>query len=241
MTDAGPPIDDTSMPDENPSGDPAGSVIAPARRSFVRELPVLVIIAFGLAVLIKTFLAQAFFIPSESMVPTLEVGDRILVNKLVYRFRDPQRGEIIVFAEQHDVGPRSFLSRVRSVLFEGLGVTRPSETDFIKRVIGLPGETVRVAQGTVTVTDVDGKSIALQEAYLTDEPDPEPFGPYKVPEGTYFVMGDNRPNSADSRSHLGPIHRADIVGKAFVRIWPLSRLDSFRRPTYKDSQSAGPS
>lgn len=240
MNDAGPPFDGTSPPDANSSGDPPGAVIAPARRSFARELPLLVIIAFALAVLIKTFLAQAFFIPSESMVPTLEIGDRILVNKLVYRFRDPQRGEIIVFAEQHDATPQSLLSRVRSVLFEGLGVTRPSETDFIKRVIGLPGETVRVAKGVVTVTDVDGKNITLQEPYLTDEPDPEPFGPYKVAEGTYFVMGDNRPNSADSRSHLGPIDREDIVGKAFVRIWPLARLDSFHRPTYEASPPAEP-
>src|SRR5438874_80128 len=107
--------------------------------SFLKELPILIIIAFGLALLIKTFLLQAFYIPSESMVPTLQVGDRVLVNKLVYRIHPPRRGDIIVFIE--DPGPKkAFWGRVRSFLTEGLGVTKPASKDFIKRVIGLPGE-----------------------------------------------------------------------------------------------------
>ncbi|MFA5891640.1 MAG: signal peptidase I [Actinomycetota bacterium] len=242
MDDAESPIGNSTNPSEISAGGSSDASTPPAapRRSFLRELPVLVIIAFVLAVLIKTFLAQAFFIPSESMVPTLEVGDRILVNKLAFRLREPQRGEIIVFAEQYDAAPRSFLSRVRSVLFEGLGVTRPAETDFIKRVIGLPGETVRLSKGVVTITDTAGKEITLDESYVTGEPDLEPFGPYTVPPGTYFVMGDNRPNSADSRTRLGPIDRADIVGKAFVRIWPVSRFTLFHRPVYEASQPARP-
>src|SRR5438874_8749436 len=107
--------------------------------SFLKELPILIIIAFGLALLIKTFLLQAFYIPSESMEPTLQVGDRVLVNKLVYRIHPPRRGDIIVFIE--DPGPKkAFWGRVRSFLTEGLGVTKPASKDFIKRVIGLPGE-----------------------------------------------------------------------------------------------------
>lgn len=204
--------------------------------SFFKELPVLILIAFGLALLIKTFLIQAFYIPSESMVPTLLVKDRVLVNKLVYRFREPRRGEVIVFIAEHDTERKSFWRKVSDFLFEGLGVSVPKEKDFIKRVIGLPGETIRVRQGAVTITR-EGSSFTLEEPYVAEQRDVSDFGPFKVPKDTYFVMGDNRPNSADSRTRLGPIKRSDIVGKAFVRIWPLNRAAILRTPKDKSAQS----
>lgn len=207
--------------------------------SFLKELPVLILIAFGLALLIKTFLVQAFFIPSESMLPTLEVGDRVLVNKLVYRFREPRRGEIMVFVAERDAEPRSFWKRVRSVLTEGLGVSTPQEKDFIKRVIALPGEAIRVKNGNVNITPVRGEPFWLKEPYVSDQEDLSNFGPFEVPRGSYFVMGDNRPNSADSRTRLGPIKRDAIVGKAFVRIWPLNRGAVMRTPGYVRPRAAG--
>src|SRR5438876_763013 len=137
--------------------------------SFLKELPILIIIAFGLALLIKTFLLQAFYIPSESMVPTLKVGDRVLVNKLVYRIHPPRRGDIIVFIE--DPGPKkAFWGRVRSFLTEGLGVTKPKSLDFIKRVIGLPGETIQITNGVVAIRTPEG-SLTLNEPYLNSDRD----------------------------------------------------------------------
>lgn len=201
-------------------------------RSFFKELPVLVILAFALAIIVKTFFLQAFFIPSESMVPTLEVGDRVLVNKIVYHLHEPRRGDVIVFIA-HRGARKSFWQRVRSVLFEGLGVTRPADVDFIKRVIALPGETIQIRRGEVTITPKDGKPFVLREPYLSTVKDTTDFKATVVPSDHYFVMGDNRTNSADSRTELGPIPRDEIVGRAFVRIWPLRRFGLFHRPPYQ--------
>jgi len=230
----------TTEPVELPSGDadeaePGGK--DNKKGSFLRELPILILIAFALALILKTFVVQAFYIPSESMVPTLQDRDRVLVNKLVYRFRDPRRGEIIVFIAEHDRQQKSFWRRVRSFLTEGLGVTTPAERDFIKRVIGLPGETVEVdGDGNVFITPVDGDRFRLEEPYV-ENVDASSFGPTPVPDDSYFVMGDNRPASSDSRSDLGPVDRADVIGKAFVRIWPPGRFGFFRTPKY-DGQAA---
>ncbi|HJT37835.1 MAG TPA: signal peptidase I [Actinomycetota bacterium] len=206
--------------------------------SFLKELPILIIIAFGLALIIKTFLLQAFYIPSESMTPTLQVGDRVLVNKLVYRIHPPRRGDIIVFIEQ-PAPHKSFWGRVRSFLTEGLGVTKPLSQDFIKRVIALPGETIKITDGVVTITTPDGKrSFTLDEPYL--HPDTSSFGPEKVPAGDYFVMGDNRGNSADSRTLLYPgVPKSRIIGRAFIRIWPIGRVGFFHRPRYPSTTAAG--
>jgi signal peptidase I len=208
-------------------------------RSFLKELPILIIIAFGLALLIKTFLLQAFFIPSESMVPTLKVGDRVLVNKLVYRIHEPRRGDIIVFIE--DKGPnKSFLGRVRSFFTEGLGVTKPASKDFIKRVIALPGEKIQIKKGVVSITQKDGKRFSLNEPYINEESrDFSDFPEFTVPPDTYFVMGDNRANSADSRTALGPVRREVIVGRAFIRIWPFGRFGFFHRPKYQTTAAQG--
>ena len=189
--------------------------------SFFRELPGLILVAFVLALLIKTFLVQAFFIPSASMVPTLEIGDRVLVNKLVYDFGEPQRFDVIVFEDPNAPEPeRGFFEGIWDWLTEGLGFASAQEQDFIKRVVGLPGEEIEVKQnGEVLINDE-----------LLDEPDlvrsgGQTYGPAIVPEDSVFVMGDNRANSSDSRSLLGPIPYDKIVGKAFVLLWPPSRLE----------------
>jgi signal peptidase I len=209
----------------SPDGEPTKKGGTPPRKrgplAFLTELPVLLLVAFILALLIKSFLLQAFYIPSESMEPTLEVGDRVLVNKVVYRLHPPRRGDVIVFADP-DPEPapdRSPVSAFWHWLTEGLGVSTSPEKDFIKRVIGLPGETVEVKRGEVFV---DGDRI--DEPYLNPLGDDEDFGPVEVPPDSLFVMGDNRPNSNDSRRGLGFIPYDKVIGRAFVVIWPPSRL-----------------
>lgn len=189
--------------------------------SFFRELPGLILVAFLLALLIKSFIVQAFYIPSQSMEPTLQVGDRVLVNKFLYAFREPRRGEVIVFQNPNlDSPDRNPLSAVWHWVIEGLGVSADPEKDFIKRVVALPGETIEINGGRVFV---DGQRI--REPYLRSVQDRADFGPFTVPQGHLFVMGDNRANSQDSRSSLGPVPRDKVVGKAFIVLWPPS---SFR-------------
>lgn len=164
--------------------------------------------AVALALLVKTFVLQAFFIPSLSMASTLEEGDRVLVNKLAYTFGDVGRGDIVVFER-----PPS---------------QTPSEIpDLIKRVVGLPGDSLVIKDGRVYV---NGE--ALSEPYLdpgtVTSTDNTPrkcsdADPCQVPDDQVWVMGDNRPDSQDSR-YFGPIPESSIVGKAFVRVWPLDRL-----------------
>ncbi len=191
------------------------------RLSFLRELPVLLLVAFVLALLIKTFLVQAFYIPSASMENTLQVGDRVLVNKLVYRFHPPRRGDVIVFEDPNPIPEphRNPVSAFVHWLTEGLGVSSNPEKDFIKRVIALPGETIEIQEGRVFI---DGKRV--REPYLNPQKDLSSFGPQKIPQGKLFVMGDNRANSNDSRRGLGLIPIDKVVGRAFVIIWPPSRL-----------------
>lgn len=192
---------------------------------FLRELPGLILLAFLLALLIKTFLFQAFYIPSGSMEPTLEPSDRVLVNKIPYYLHDPRRGDIVVFADPHPDGPsadRGVIGGFLHWLVQGLGVQRPEHEDFIKRVIGLPGETIEAHGGHVFV---DGER--LREPYLPDGARTADFGPVTVPRGMLFVMGDNRANSLDSRvpadqGGLGFVPIDKVVGKAFVVIWPPS-------------------
>ena len=187
---------------------------------FFKELPGLIIVAFALALFIKTFLIQAFFIPSESMVPTLLVGDRVLVNKLVYDFGEPQRGDVIVFEnpdlEEPDQGP---LAALWNWLIEGLGFSSNPDKDFIKRVVGVPGDTVEMQNGKVYV---NGERIP--EPYISNA-GAQDFSPTQVEPDHVFVMGDNRPNSQDSRSALGQVPMEKIVGKAFVLLWPPDRIE----------------
>jgi signal peptidase I len=158
----------------------------------------LVVLALLIALLIKTFLFQAFFIPSESMTPTLKVHDRVLVNKLSYKLHPVHRGDIVVFEAP-----------------EG---SDPGIDDLVKRVIGLPGETISAHGGHVYI---DGKR--LSEPYLPRGVSTGAFSPVTLQPDHYWVMGDNRDNSKDSRVFKA-IAKSDIVGRVFFRIWPLSRL-----------------
>jgi signal peptidase I len=231
-----------------PGATRSGHRAAPERKksSFWHELPFLVLIALVLALLIKTFLVQAFYIPSGSMENTLDGGpsneqgdtrhhnyDRVLVNKLIYRIRDVHRGEIIVFR-----GPESWQSTPESVVHppsnpiarffhdigSALGVAAPSSKDFIKRVIAVGGDHVVCcdAQGRITVNGV-----ALDEPYLYpgNKPSDSPFD-VTVPKGRLWVMGDHRAQSADSRAHLndhdGTVPTKDVIGRSFVVVWPPS-------------------
>ena len=213
---------------ERPSGseEPAGgftlSEPRPAdqeeRRAFLRELPILFIVALAVAIVLKTFVVQAFFIPSGSMEPTLEPGDRVLVQKVVY---GPDRGDVIVFSDpQGRPGPdRGIVGGFVHWLSSTLGIERPEHEDFIKRVIGLPGETVELRDGRLFV---DG--VRIREPYLKGAVDTRDYGPVKVPEGALFVLGDNRLNSNDSRFGLGFVPVDKVVGRAFAIVWPPSRV-----------------
>lgn len=189
---------------------------------FLRELPVLIIVALGIALLIKTFVVQAFYIPSGSMENTLMIGDRVLVSKFLYRFTEPKYGQIVVFvspygekAPQLDRGP---VGNFFNGIAEGLGL-KSTEKDFIKRVIATEGQTVEVKDGSVRVNNQ-----RLSEPYLHDRSPMPDYGPTKVPKDRVFVMGDNRNNSQDSRV-FGPISESSILGRAFILIWPPGRFE----------------
>jgi signal peptidase I len=194
-------------------------------RSVLVEVPVLLAVAIVIALVMKAFVAQAFFIPSASMVPQLEIHDRVVVSKLSYRLHDPRRGDIVVFAcppgadctvrpPLHEVAPVRWLRD----LGEAMGLLQPRRDEFIKRVLALPGETVEGRDGHVYV---DGKLVV--EPYLPDGVRTSSFPPTVVPAGMLWVMGDNRGNSEDSR-RFGPIRRRTVVGRTVFRIWPLNHM-----------------
>jgi signal peptidase I len=204
---------------------------AKKRGSFLRELPILIVIALALALLIKTFLFQAYFIPSGSMQNTLEKGDKVLVNKYIYDLRSIHRGDIIVFngAGSWNPGPvpaPNIFDRFYHAVI-GLFGAAPGQTDYIKRVIGIPGDYVACcnAQGDVTVN-----GIALHESsYLfPGNPPSEIRFNITVPPGRLWVMGDHRDISDDSRLHTndrggGTIPENEVVGRAGWIVWPPSR------------------
>ncbi|MBD2386407.1 signal peptidase I [Cylindrospermum sp. FACHB-282] len=161
----------------------------------------LIAIALCLAFLIRTFIAEPRYIPSESMFPTLHTGDRLVVEKVSYRFHPPTFGDIIVFQPPAELQRRGY----------------PKDQAFIKRVIGQPGEVISVAQGKVYL---NGQP--LSENYIAEPPN-QPFPPVKVPEGEFFVMGDNRNDSNDSR-YWGFLPRKNIIGRATFRFWPFDRI-----------------
>jgi len=208
---------------ERPEGD-GGDGGGSKDRAFWRELPVLVAVALLIAILIKTFLIQAFYIPSPSMEPTLERGDRVLVCRVCLRVGDVGRGDVIVFADP-DPDPHDDDGLVRDLarwLAEGVGVAQPEDDDFIKRVIGLPGDVVEIARGRVFV---NGER--LEEPYLDPGEDTRSFPVRTIPDGMLFVMGDNRLVSGDSRfeppTGVGLVPEDRVIGIAFVRVWPPSR------------------
>lgn len=172
--------------------------------SGLRSLVEWVVVVGGaliIALVIKTFLLQAFYIPSSSMVSTLNIGDRVLVNKLSYEVHDVHRGDILVFERPE-------------------GESDSQITDLIKRVIALPGETVEAQNGQILI---DGEP--LDEPYLDEGVTTGDFDPVTIPEGQYFMMGDNRGDSRDSR-FFGPIAEETIVGRAFFRVWPLGDIST---------------
>lgn len=190
--------------------------------TFLRELPVLLLVAFILAFLLRTFVVQVFYIPSQSMEPTLQVDDRMVVEKITYLFRDPERGEIIVFEGDNGLGETAddgTGAQVVRAVGQFLGVVPVNARDFVKRVIGLPGDVVLIEDGIVRI---NGEPI--EEPYVVFE-DGRSHGPFEVPEGRLFVLGDNRPNSSDSRFTLGYIDEERVVGRAAVIIWPLEHAD----------------
>jgi signal peptidase I len=163
--------------------------------SFMRELPALVITAVVIAFLLKWLVIQPFYIPSESMEPTLVPADRVLVSKFIYRFVKPHRGDVIVF-----IAPRG-------------------DVDFIKRIIAVGGDTIEQKNGIVYVNGKESKG-----DYKITPGDTFSFSKVKIAKGHVFVMGDNRINSSDSRV-IGPIPESSIIGKAFVLYWPLKRAN----------------
>jgi signal peptidase I len=217
------------------------------RKSFMRELPGIVITALVISVLIKTFLVQAFYIPSGSMENTLLVNDRVLVNKLADKPDEIHRGDVVVFRDPGGWlnGPGETTSNGSGVIglirdglvFVGLAPAA-GEEDLIKRVIGVGGDKVACCdeQGRLTVNGV-----ALDEPYLFpgDDPSSEPFGPVTVPKGHLWVMGDHRAVSEDSRAHRqqpgkGFVPVDDVIGRAFTIVWPLDRTKLLREPATFD-------
>jgi len=190
--------------------------VSPRSRRLLVETAVLVVVATIAALLLKAFVAQAFYIPSASMEPQLQPGDRVIVSRIAYRLHDPRRGDIVVFDAPDAPAVDDPILPIRLVedVLEGVGLRRPDETELIKRVIGLPGEVVEARSGRIVI---DGRE--LREPYLSPDVATYDFGPVTVPDGTVYVLGDNRGDSADSRV-IGPVRIDSIVGRAIVRAWP---------------------
>jgi signal peptidase I len=199
----------------------------PGLLAVVRETVILVALAVLLAVVFKTFLVAAFYIPSGSMESTLNISDRVLVEKVSYRFGDVERGDVVVFVHDEpgfeSSGPSNPVTGFFTGLGQAVGVVPPSDRDFIKRVVGLPGDRITCRGGAVFR---NGQRVA--EPYLDEGTSTDGCRQTTVGPGQLYVMGDNRGNSQDSRS-FGPIDRDDVVGRAFVRIWPLNHIGWLRR------------
>ena len=170
--------------------------------------------------MVKTFLVQPFWIPSESMVPTIEINDRVMVNKLAYKLGEPERGDVVVFRDpaEPDIEESVPEAVIRSVL-EAVGVRTRGRDDLIKRVVGLPGETVEIKGNQVLI---DG--VPIDEPYLDNGVVMPDEGPFPLGGSQVFLMGDNREFSFDSR-RFGPIALDHVIGRAFVVIWPLENVD----------------
>lgn len=176
----------------------------------IKTVATAAVLAFG----IRTFVAEARYIPSSSMEPTLQINDRLIIEKVSYKFRDPDRGDVVVFSPTAKLREENF------------------KDAFIKRVIGLPGDKVEVSGGTVYI---NGK--ALSEDYIAEKPNYD-FGPVTVPENQYLVLGDNRNNSYDSH-FWGFVPDDNLIGRAVVRFWPLNRVGTIDDPPVFPKESVG--
>ena len=222
------------------------------RRSFMRELPGIVLTALVISVLIKTFLVQAFYIPSGSMENTLLVNDRVLVNKLADKPDEIHRGDVVVFRDPggwlagpgeqvQDGGVRGAIRK--GLVFVGLAPAA-GEEDLIKRVIGVGGDKVVGKDGKLSVNGVE---LAEPYVYPGDRPTETQFS-VTVPKGMLWVMGDHRSVSEDSRAHAeqpgssGFVPVSDVVGRAFTIVWPVDRTGLLHRPsTFHQPGLAAPS
>ncbi len=199
-------------PEEGPdTEDPPGG----KSNRWILELGGVVVVAIVVAFLLRTFVIATYSIPSGSMEPTLQIGDRIVVDKLSYHFHGVDQGNIVVFTTPPNED-----------------CAGPPVADLVKRVVGLPGQTISVSGGNVYI---NGRRLpetwlpSSQQGKTYPGPSPAPYAlhhPYRIPKGDVYVMGDNRMLSCDSR-YWGPIAESTIVGKVDVRIWPLSRLGFF--------------
>ena len=257
--------DDRPAPGHQPVDEASSQSRRTSGTGFWRELPVLVVVALALALVIKAFLVQAFYIPSGSMEQTLAISDRVLVNKLVYDFRDVRRGEIIVFNGAGSFSPdpdQQFFAEPGNPVQRALrsagglvGLGTPGETDFIKRVIGISGDRVACCtNGHVTVQPPGGAPIELTETYTheddqqvfcqagSDDASCPPGAPgVLVPDGRLFVLGDHRCCSSDSRFHLddgqnGTVPVDAVIGRAFVVVWPLGHATLLSVPDTFDGR-----
>ena len=161
----------------------------------VREILTFIVLAIIIVVPVRYFIAQPFVVEGESMHPTFESGDYLIVDQLTYRLSHPQRGDVVIFRYPHD-----------------------EKVFYIKRIIGLPGETVHIVGGKTSITKPDGSTVILKEDYVVAE-DATYTLDTTLGEDQYFVMGDNRPRSSDSRA-WGPLPKKDLIGRAFIRLLP---------------------
>ena len=206
----------------------------------LRELPIIVVTALAIAMLIKAFLVQPFYIQQQSMLPTLQPSERVLVSKLHYRFGEPQRGDIVIFRNPrnpcHDdpSAPgcaRSFPQRAFEWVAEAFGLPVGGDEHLVKRIVALPGETVEMNDGEVYVCDDtgcdptdDGRKISLESSGTSGpQTDGGEFDARALGSESYWVLGDNRAQSSDSRN-FGAVDRDEIVGKVFVVLWPPTRF-----------------
>lgn len=197
---------------------------------FVVDILVIIVIAIAASMLVKTFVAKSFYIPSESMMPTLEVNDNILVSRLQPSIMPLQRGDIIVFKDTQNwmnLPPSHTQETVWESLSSFVMLSEPAGNKFlVKRIVGLPGDEVSCCDANGRIT-INGKP--LKESYLPADVEPSQLDfSVTVPEGKVWVMGDNRSNSSDSRYHQdlngGFINEEDIIGRAFYRFLPFDRM-----------------